>query len=150
MDNNNDDEDRIIAIRITRRQTTPRERHLSLTTLENQVVRQVAKVVKRRKMEVEDSMLMLSFTTLIAAYKTYRRSRVGWTDSIRRQFMLCLLMLTTLFLDYDTRLLQIKHIQRNYVDRFGLRARDFRPENYTILPKINRSFNTISDVDCNR
>lgn len=104
MDNNNDDDDRIIAIRTTRRQTTPRERHLSLTTLENQVVRQVAKVVKRRKMEVEDSMLMLSFTTLIAAYTTYRRSRVGWTDSIRRQFMISLLMLTTSFLDYDTRL----------------------------------------------
>ena len=66
--------DDIIAYRTARRQTCNRKRHLSLTTLEINVVRSMKKIVVHRKKWISPSLMALAATSLLTALSVFQSS----------------------------------------------------------------------------
>lgn len=144
----------IIAFRQERHLMHPREQHLCLTFLEVNDIRRMANAIKQRRGMIPNDMLMVHAAIMIALCSTHmahqerKRGRVLLSDSCRRLMLLSMSLLIETYANYTSNLDQIERIQNEYVNRFGLRESDFDPRNYVIEPKINRSFDEISDVRC--
>ena len=127
-----EDEDNFVGFRTTQRNTTMKQRYLSLSTDEMNIIRSMIGEISHRRRSVRSLCLLLTSTISLAYSSVIENNNTHYDSEIVHNLLL-LICLSLLRLQCNE--LEIQQIKRAYFERCALFIDDFDPLSTVVLPK---------------
>ena len=125
-------ENTFVGFRTTQRNTTMKQRYLSLSTDELNIIRSMIGKISHCRRSIRSLCLLETITTSLAYASTMQNNNSPCNSKINHSL---LLLLCLSLLQMQCNELEIQQIKRAYFDSFALFIDDFDPLSGVALPK---------------